>query len=116
MLSTDNRSAFTSRFRLSASTNREPIIGLFMKLAMQIVAHVISSLFRGMLTLATSRPTLTELVPIPPLEITGRALPRLVYFNHKRKCHIWLSQNRRRSVEIIIRQLHNVVFVSPLQR
>jgi hypothetical protein len=87
-----------------------------MKLAMQIVAHVISSLFRGMLTLATSRPTLTELVPIPPLEITGRALPRLVYFNHKRKCRIWLSQNRRRSVEIIIRQLHNVVFVSPLQR
>ncbi|CAB4041846.1 Hypothetical predicted protein, partial [Paramuricea clavata] len=33
------------------------------------------SVGRGMLTLATSRPTLTELVPIPPLEITGRALP-----------------------------------------
>ena len=33
-----------------------------------------------MFTLATSRPTLTELVPIPPLEITGRALPRYVHY------------------------------------
>ncbi|XP_027050305.1 anaphase-promoting complex subunit 1-like [Pocillopora damicornis] len=31
---------------------------------------------RGMFTMATSRPVLTETIPIPPLDLTGRAPPR----------------------------------------
>ncbi|XP_044177050.1 anaphase-promoting complex subunit 1-like isoform X2 [Acropora millepora] len=31
---------------------------------------------RGMFTMATFRPVLTETLPIPPLDLTGRALPR----------------------------------------
>ena len=31
---------------------------------------------RGMFTMATSHPVLTETLPIPPLDLTGRAPPR----------------------------------------
>ncbi|EDO40201.1 predicted protein [Nematostella vectensis] len=67
---------FVGGFLLLASSDHDFIQEQETKLLLMCKRVMALSVGRGMFTLATSRPILTETLPIPTLELTGRAPPR----------------------------------------